>query len=125
MLGFGLFGSASSSFIRHRAAKQEGLFVADLIGVVIRGSSAAVVVFLAVEGGLSIFATGSSEPNPYVLLLTCLVAAVFSEKVWDWAQEQLLPRKLSEDTIAHGTQQDLGSEPKTDPADKPEPPSVS
>ena len=55
----------------------------------IRGFSAAVVVFLAVEGGLAIFAADRPEPNPYVLLLTCLVAAVFSEDVWEWAHKNL------------------------------------
>jgi hypothetical protein len=59
--------------------------------VVIRGLSAAIVVFLAVEGGLAIFAGGTvdPDPNPYVLLLTCPIGAVFSEHIWEWAQEKL------------------------------------
>ena len=65
------------------------MLVHDLPGVVIRGLSAAIVVFLAVEGGLAIFASGMAQPNPYVLLFTCLVGAVFSEDVWDWAHKQL------------------------------------
>jgi hypothetical protein len=71
---------------RHEGA---GPLVSNLAGVVIRGLSAAIVVFLAVEGGLAIFSSGSGAPNPYVLLLTCLVASVFSEVVWDWAREKL------------------------------------
>lgn len=93
LIGFGLLGAACSTFVRERATKhrrrRDAAIVEDLPSVVIRGLSAAIVVFLAVEGGLAIFSTGGSEPNPYVLLLTCLVASVFSEKVWDWAQEQL------------------------------------
>lgn len=89
LLGFGLLGSAVSTFVRQRAKRQaDGPLVGDLAGVVIRGLSAAVVVFLAVMGGLAIF-SNASEPNPYVLLLTCLIGAVFSEDVWNWARRRL------------------------------------
>jgi len=90
LLGFGLLGAACSTFIREQRTKRDVLIVQDLTGVIVRGVSAAIVVFLAVEGGLAIFAAGSSEPNPYVLLLTCFVAAVFSEKIWEWAQERVI-----------------------------------
>jgi hypothetical protein len=90
LLGFGLLGSAISSLVREQAQpRRGGPLVEDLSRMVIRGMSAAVVVFLAVEGGLAIFASGSGEPNPYVLLFTCLVASVFSEDVWQWAHERL------------------------------------
>ncbi|HEX9972665.1 MAG TPA: hypothetical protein VGD14_11400, partial [bacterium] len=51
--------------------------------------SAAVVVFLSVKGGLAVFTTDEVESNAYVLFFTCLVGAVFSEKIWEWAQEKL------------------------------------
>jgi hypothetical protein len=91
LFGFGLLGSACSTFVREREQKRifgtnPDIIVEDLTGVVIRGVSAAIVVFLAVEGGLAIFASPNSQPNSYVLLLTCLVAAVFSEVIWTWAQ---------------------------------------
>jgi hypothetical protein len=90
LLGFGVLGAAGSSLIRARGKRQPGEpFVADLFGVVVRGLSAAFVVFLAVEGGLTVFAEKSIDPNPYVLLLTCLIAAVFSEDVWNWARRRL------------------------------------
>ena len=108
MLGFGLLGSAVSTFVREQinsrgeldarlktgapsipAAVPAKPLVDDLAGVVIRGLSAAVVVFLAVEGGLASFSNTSTAPNPYVLFLTCLIAAVFSERVWIWAQTRL------------------------------------
>ncbi len=61
-------------------------FAGDLMSVIIRGLSAAIVVFLAALGGLAIFsnadASQAMEPNPYALFLTCLAAAVFSEDVW-------------------------------------------
>jgi len=101
MIGFGLLGSVISTFVRERVASSKSgddgvsavaiphVLVSDLAGVVLRGLSAAIVVFLAVQGGLAVFAGGQSDPNPYVLLLTCLVAAVFSEKVWARANEYL------------------------------------
>lgn len=61
--------------------------VQNLASVVIRGGSAAIVVFLGIMGGLSVLAQ-EADPNPYALLFTCLVGAVFSEKVWEWAEER-------------------------------------
>lgn len=102
LFGFGLLGSAVSTFVRESAAatslggrqqrRVEEPLVSDIPGVVIRGLSAAIVVFLAVKGGLAIFSNGEGEANSYVLLLTCLVASVFSEKVWDWAQMRLVEK---------------------------------
>jgi hypothetical protein len=93
LLGFGLLGSACSTFVRERRdrpADQLGCpLVTDLSSVVIRGLSAAIVVFLSVEGGLAVFSSSASEPNPYVLLLTCFIGSVYSETVWAWAQRKL------------------------------------
>ena len=63
--------------------------VQDLPGVMIRGRSAAVVVFLAVKGGLAVFTTGETEPNPYVLFFTVLVGAALTGQVWQWARNRL------------------------------------
>ncbi len=146
LLGFGLLGSAFSTFVRERAIARKTVtgeqpttanapavkldpdrIVTDLTGAVIRGLSAAVVVFLAVEGGLAMFASGGSEPNPYVLLLTCLIGAVFSERVWKWAEEQITkkvgtaevkevnPDGQSEDE--DDSQKDLTSESQVDSKD--------
>jgi hypothetical protein len=89
LLGFGLLGASASTIIRsHGAAPppQGQPLVPNLLSVIVRGLSAAMVVFLVVEGGLSVFASSASEPNPYVLMLTCLIAAVFSEPVWEGAK---------------------------------------
>ncbi|MFN7944777.1 MAG: hypothetical protein U0Z53_05460 [Blastocatellia bacterium] len=118
LLGFGLLGSACSTFVRERVRRgNDGVLVADLPGVVIRGLSAAIVVFLAVEGGLAIFASSGSEPNPYVLLLTCLVAAVFSEDVWRWAHRKLLENFSSSEHSASprkGSHDEPGSAEKAE-----------
>jgi hypothetical protein len=91
MIGFGLLGSVISTFVRERLEASKGglvpahvahAVVADLAGVVLRGLSAAVVVFLAAKGGLAVFSGPDTDVNPYVLLLTCFVAAVFSERLW-------------------------------------------
>jgi hypothetical protein len=117
MMGFGLLGAAASTFVREQSKREElelqrlkalaeqGLpltpvppatkvprrpvqpLVLNLPSVVIRGGSAAIVVFLGIMGGLSVL-TQEAEPNPYALLFTCLVGAVFSEKVWRWAEER-------------------------------------
>lgn len=111
LLGFGLLGAAASSFIRDQSSRrlaqlsQPQPLVSDLAAVVIRGLVAAVVVFLAVKGGLSVFAVDAPDPNPYVLLLTCLVAAIFSEPVFEWARQRIgLPSpEPPPDTVAkHG-----------------------
>ena len=83
MLGFGLLGSAIATFVRGGAQRGQVSLSAEVTSVLVRGLSAAVVVFLAVKGGLAIFSTGDNEPNAYVVFLTCLVGAVFSEDVWN------------------------------------------
>lgn len=99
MMGFGLLGSAIASLVRQNNVKlgQGKPIVEDLGIFVIRGATAAVVVFLSVKGGLAIFTSGSGEPNPYVLLFTCLVGAVFSEDVWQRAGEWLKKPKKDDD----------------------------
>ena len=92
LLGFGLLGASASTIIRSHGASPPPAghpLVPNLLSVIVRGLSAAMVVFLVVEGGLSVFASNSSEPNPYVLMLTCLVASVFSEPVWEGAKGYL------------------------------------
>jgi hypothetical protein len=89
LIGFGLLGAACSTVIRRVPSRKTGQpIVANLTNVVIRGASAAILVFLAVFGGLAVFSSGSVNPNPYVVLFTCLVAAVFSEHAWAWGGRQ-------------------------------------
>lgn len=97
MMGFGLFGAVISTFVRERrdAVASPDVVVSDLAGVVLRGLSAAIVVFLAVQGGLAVLSGAGSDPNPYVLLLACFVAAVFSERVWSSAQQYLVSKLAS------------------------------
>lgn len=89
LLGFGLLGAACSTFIRNYARRAGGEpLVPDLASVFIRGVSAAILIFLGVYGGLAVFSSGGAGPNPYVVLFTCLVAAVFSEDAWAWGGQR-------------------------------------
>ncbi len=96
MMGFGLLGAVISTFVKERRASPARdaaqPIISDLAGVMLKGLSAAMVVFLAVQGGLAVLSGAGSEPNPYVLLLACFVAAVFSEQVWMSAQQYLYER---------------------------------
>lgn len=93
MLGFGLLGAAIAAYVRTGSstdARAEGGH--ELGRVVVRGLSAAVVLFLAVKGGLAVLAVGEQDPNAYVLFFLCLVGAVYSEDVWLWARAKFLSR---------------------------------
>ncbi|OQW33423.1 MAG: hypothetical protein A4E19_03195 [Nitrospira sp. SG-bin1] len=104
MLGFGLLGATISSFVRSK----EGSVLTEptlgeLGGVLVRGLSAAVIVYLAVKGGLAAYAVGETEPNAYVLFFTCLIGATFSERVWDWSRAKLegqLPTEASSQQVS-------------------------
>jgi hypothetical protein len=88
MLGAGLLGSAVATFLRNQG--QKAATEAQLAGVVVRGVAAAIVVFLAAQGGLSTLSSDAPRPNPHVLLLICFVAAVYSEQVWEAALKRLV-----------------------------------
>src|SRR4029450_533939 len=63
LLGFGLLGAACSTFIRNVRVRSAGEpLVPNLASVVIRGGSAAVLIFLAVYGGLAVFASTATNP---------------------------------------------------------------
>jgi hypothetical protein len=104
MLGFGLFGAAISSFVREQPVDDAGKrVVRSIANIVVKGMSAAVVIFLAVEGGLAVFTVGSGEPNAYVLFFTCLVGSVFSEDVWIRARKKFVQNLPGEGSVSPGT----------------------
>ena len=91
MIGIGTLGAAISSFVRDARRRKPGEpLVSDLAGVIIRAVSAAIIIFLAVSGGLAVFVTGDTEPNAYALFFACLLGAVFSESVWEWARDRFM-----------------------------------
>jgi len=96
LVGFGLFGALVSTLVRKPAADPTQ---SDLLGVVARGVSAAIVVFLAAYGGIAIVAQAQTggDPNPYVVFVTCLVGAVFSDIVWAKAKERFAEDRGTEE----------------------------
>lgn len=116
MLGAGLLGSAVATFLRSQREQKEA--EGQLSGVVVRGVTAAIVVFLAVQGGLSTVAVSATatppSPNPYLLLLICFVAAVYSEQVWSTARRRLVKQLGSDE---EGQESDApAAGPKAPPA---------
>lgn len=107
MFGFGMLGAAISCFVNiSPQTKSQQPLIKDLHIVIIRGFSAAIVIFLATKGGIAIINNGSNNPNPHVLFFTCLVGAVFSERIWDWAKKQLA---LKTDTITEKEKEETDS----------------
>ena len=89
MLGVGLTGSIVTTFVRQGNPAEGQPWISDAFPVIARGFTAAIVVYLTIEGGLNIFSTTANQPNPYVLLFACLVGAVFSEDAWIAARKRL------------------------------------
>lgn len=87
MIGFGLLGAAVTNYVRTDIPNGQTVAAER---VIIQGVSAAIVVFLSVQGGLAMLASGDKEPNGYVMCFACFVGAVFSEHVWVWARVRLM-----------------------------------
>tara|TARA_R110002012_G_scaffold321917_1_gene552265 strand:- start:1797 stop:3386 length:1590 start_codon:yes stop_codon:yes gene_type:complete len=101
MFGFGLLGASLLSFqqLSNNGDFVETFKTKPLIinfgNVLARGVGAALVIYLATKGGLSIFsASSTTDANGYILLLTCFVGAVFSEKVWIKIQKSIIPDEV-------------------------------
>jgi hypothetical protein len=91
MIGFGLFGSILSIFITTNIeSDNEKSLTYKTMLVVVKGFSAAIVVFLATRGGISILNSGSSNPNPLILFLFCFIGAIFSDPIWEWSKQKIV-----------------------------------
>lgn len=92
LIGFGFLGAAVSTLIRERSDEKDEnpLLLTDLLGVIIRGFTAALIIFLAVKGGLSVLVRDAVELNAYALFFTCFASAVYSENAWAWAKKKLI-----------------------------------
>ena len=89
MIGFGL-GATLSRMIRKSESAEGKLIGVETFFVVASGVTAALVVYL---GSYAVLGEQSSESNPYIVFVTCLVGAVFSEDIWAWAREKFTPKK--------------------------------
>jgi hypothetical protein len=117
LVGFSLLGATVSRAVRMSADDSSGklarLTIDDLVIVIAVGATAAVVVFLAAYGGMAVLGGNAGDPNPYVLFVTCLIGAVYSEDVWRWARGQGLPQKRGPVKVAEpaGAIDQSGQEP--------------
>jgi hypothetical protein len=94
LVGFSLLGATLSRAVRVDEERlAAGLTSNDLFIVIAGGAAGAVVVFLAAYGGLAVLGNTGGDPNPYVVFLTCLVGAVYSEDVWRWARTKMFAGK--------------------------------
>jgi len=113
MLGVGLVGCIVSSFLRQQAAQpvDGGPWIPDIFRVIVLSFTAAIVVYLAIEGGLNIFSAETNQANPYVLLFSCLVGAVFSQDVWDAAHAKLRAANKQQEQKAKSAAQPSAKSP--------------
>jgi hypothetical protein len=86
MFGFGLFGASISTLIRYQDSDHP-----PQVGyrIIVKGLSAAVLLFLSIMGGSAILGIETSKPNAYSLFFLCLIGSVFSDSVWEWAKSKL------------------------------------
>jgi hypothetical protein len=97
LIGFSLMGATVSRAVRASSQGKSAMSLTldDVFLVFGVGMTAAIIIFLAAYGGLAVKGSdGGEDPNPYVLFATCLIAAVYSEDVWNWARGQILSSRL-------------------------------
>lgn len=98
MIGFGLFGSVMARALIPYSPNVEGQLDRDSLDVLLVGSSASVIIFLASQGGLAIIGTGDIQPNAYILFLACFVGAAYGDQVWNTAKIRLAASLKSRET---------------------------
>ncbi|MFT5890485.1 MAG: hypothetical protein ACI9Y7_000577 [Dokdonia sp.] len=117
LLGFGLLGSIVRTFMKEKPtiisinSMQEDLMLSDVVGFIVRGFAAALVIFLAIKGGIAILTNGDSDLNLYMTFFLCFTAAVYSDKSWDWA------RKNFDKKINSGDSNPQEEDPNNTPTD--------
>jgi hypothetical protein len=120
MLGFGLLGAAASTVVRKRRAEDAAPDVIgdNLTNLLLSGVSAALATYLAVKGSLAVVSAEGAEPNPYVLLLTCFVAAVYWEEAWERVRKAVSGEDEdgNEPDQGDGEQQNQAGNPPQEPA---------
>jgi hypothetical protein len=117
LVGFSLLGATVSRVVRRQVnAPSTGFTLDDLLLVIAGGTTAAFVIFLAAYGGLAVLGGGTTtDPNPYVVFVTCLVGAVYSEDVWQWARQRVLSSALTQN--ANNKAAGIQNQPGTGTAD--------
>jgi hypothetical protein len=113
LVGFSLLGATVSRAVRLGPDQpRAAMTLDDLLIVIAGGTTAAMVVFLASYGGLALLGTSGGDPNPYVVFVTCLIGAVYSEDVWAWARTSLL-KKTKSDTAKDQSEDGVVQSPQS------------
>lgn len=92
MIGFGVFGATISHIILETTdpGKPVQFNSIDYLKLLVRGFSAAIVIYLATKGGLLVVSGTEASLNAYIIFFLCFIASVFSEVVWNWVKEKLV-----------------------------------
>jgi len=115
-LGFGMIGSVVARAI---APQSTGSAEAPPRGggdTLLVGVTAAMIIFLAAQGGLAVIAGNGPAINPYILFLAGLVGAAFGDRIWEAARLRLLKEiadtdKEKEEQAATGEGSEVGEGP--------------
>lgn len=97
LIGFGLLGSIVATFLKEEPKIEmtslgKDLVLHDVIGFIIRGFAAALVIFLAIKGSVGILTKGDTQLNLYMTFFLCFTASVYSDLSWEWARDQYLSK---------------------------------
>jgi len=112
MFGFGLLGACLTFFITAQKSPDGNKAEFKIGGALIKGLSAAVIIFLSVKGGLMVLAVEKTQPNAYILFFACLIGAVFSSNVWEWAREIFFKKYIFQNQ-GNGTSDQVTQEEKS------------
>jgi|GEM_PF-3929353 len=100
MIGFGLVGSAVSRSLSPLQKDASIVSSRGTFDVMLVGVSASIIIFLASQGGLAIFASGQTQPNGYILFLAALLGAAYGDRVWEAARERFFEQLKGQDTTS-------------------------
>ncbi|MCP5018995.1 MAG: hypothetical protein GY938_27510 [Ketobacter sp.] len=98
MIGFGLVGSAVSRSLSPLQKDASIVSSRGTFDVMLVGVSASIIIFLASQGGLAIFASGETQPNGYILFLAALLGAAYGDRVWEAARERFFEQLKGQDS---------------------------
>lgn len=118
LVGFSFLGAGLSRIVRAGVVDEETarwLSVGDLLLFVLSGAAASLSIFVASYGGLAVLGgDGATDPNPYVVFVLCLVAAIYSEDVWRWLRKNVLKQVTAPDASEEPEGADGGDSGATD-----------
>lgn len=92
LVGFGLIGSLISRYIDDARKILEETEFSGVLSTLIVAFSAALFVYTASFGGLNIVFASDGAPNPYIVLTSCFLAAIYADRIWLYAKDKILKK---------------------------------